>query len=135
MITIQVMLEFLETSVGRAYGYGLTAFLRLDDPHRDALALRQICQLRPLDNRDMDEDVLAAIVDFDEAHALFKREPFDGAEHLHGGREDGRASSASRMPAGRRMARRRGRRNTVVDPEYLGVLPAIFFFHHTYAKL
>src|SRR5712671_6202435 len=78
--------EAFTASFGRAYGYGLAPLLCLDDPHRDALALRQIRQLCPLHDRDMYEDILAAVVDFDETHAFLEREPFDGPKHVDGSR-------------------------------------------------
>src|ERR1700730_1620391 len=45
----------------RSYGYGLTPLFCFNDPHRHSLAFRQTCQLRSFDNRDVHEDVFAAI--------------------------------------------------------------------------
>ena len=64
----------------------LPPLLRVDDPHGDALTFRQTRQPCPLDDRDVNEDVLPAAVNLDESHALRRAEPLDGASHLGRGR-------------------------------------------------
>ena len=56
---------------------GCLAPLTLFDLERDFLAFRQGRLSRPLDRRDMDEDVLRSIIRLDEAIALLSVEPFN----------------------------------------------------------
>src|SRR5215470_11334917 len=60
----------------------LAALRRIDHAHRNALALGQVGQLRALEHRDVQEHVLAAVGDGDEAETLLAVEPLHGAGEI-----------------------------------------------------
>src|SRR6185437_14742115 len=111
---------------GRSVGRDRSRFSALhafDDLHGDALALGEIGDAGALEDRSMDEDILAAIADGDEAEALVGIVPFDGAGHLDGVREIGRGTlrtGAERTGTAGRL----GGGAALVDVENLGDLRA-----------
>ncbi len=76
---------------------------RVDDPHVDLLALREMGDAGRSEDRDMDEDVLAAVLARHEAEALGVVEPLDLAGDRDGGRRIGSGAARPRRIAERAL--------------------------------
>src|SRR5947209_8152887 len=82
----QAPLESIKSELFGRDRQRLAAFRRVDDPHGHGLALHEAGDARGAQDRDMDEDVLAAVVRLHEAEALVLVEPL----HLAGDGDGGR---------------------------------------------
>src|ERR1700731_946235 len=79
----------------------LAALWRIDDLHRHGLAFGKVLDSRRTENRNMDKNVLAAIIGLDEAEALVVIEPFDRPCDRNRGRRIGSAALRARGSAKR----------------------------------
>lgn len=106
----------------------LAALWRIDDLHRHGLAFGKVLDSRRTEDRNMDKNVLAAVIRLDEAEAFVVIEPFDNPRDRNRGRRIRCAAlRAGRIatPARRRRPFRRSSGVNLEDASDLSALHAI----------